>query len=66
VATYVEQHFGNPDVHVSADIVAGIRAGGPKPLLLRLTPYLMLGGVVVAALLLWLIVGLARRRKRGR
>jgi Cytochrome c, mono- and diheme variants len=64
VATYVEQHFGNPDVHVSEDIVADIRAGGPKPLLLRLTPYLMLGGVIVAALVLWLIVALARRRKR--
>ncbi|UPG88137.1 cytochrome c [Luteibacter aegosomaticola] len=64
VATYVEQHFGNPDVQVSADTVAGIRAGGPKPLLLRLTPFLVPGGVLVVALVLWLVVAMTRRRKR--
>ncbi|MGF6492043.1 mono/diheme cytochrome c family protein [Luteibacter sp. 621] len=62
VATYVEQHFGNPDVNVSANIVADMRSGGSKPLLLRLTPYLMLGGVVVAALVLWLLAAMIRRR----
>ncbi|QWT21520.1 cytochrome c [Bacillus sp. NP157] len=66
VATYVEQHFGNPGVTVSAADVASIRSGGPKPLLLRLTPYLMVGGVVVVVLLFWLVLALLRRRRRRR
>lgn len=64
VVNYVEEHFGNPAVHATAEDVATIRAGGPKPLLLKLTPYLMVAGVVVAVLVLWLIVFLLRRRKR--
>ena len=64
VATYVEQHFGNPDVKVTAEQVKGIRAGGPKPLLITITPYLMGAGVIVLLLVIWLIVWRVRRRKR--
>lgn len=64
VVNYVEAHFGNPAVHATAGDVATIRAGGPKPLLLKLTPYLMVGGVIAVVLVLWLVVLLLRRRKR--
>lgn len=63
VANYVEQHFGNPSVHVTADDVADIRAGGPKPLLLRLTPWLMGAGAAIL-LLIGLLIGRVIRKKR--
>lgn len=63
VANYVEQHFGNPEVKVTAEQVKGIRAGGPKPLLITITPYLMIGGVIVLLLITALVIWLIRRRK---
>ncbi|MBB3226476.1 mono/diheme cytochrome c family protein [Luteibacter sp. Sphag1AF] len=66
VTNYVTAHFGNPDARIDAAGVAQIRAGGPRPLLIRLTPWLMGGGVVVALLVIWLIVSVVSRRRRRR
>ncbi|TCV92089.1 mono/diheme cytochrome c family protein [Luteibacter rhizovicinus] len=62
VANYVSQHFGNPGVVTTTAQVAQIRAGGPTPLLLRLTPYLLAAAAIVVLLIVWLIF----RRKKSR
>ncbi|ARO13548.1 cytochrome C, class I [Ketogulonicigenium robustum] len=66
VANYVLESFGNPALHVTADYVELLQAGGEKPLLLRAMPYLLaLGGIVAVAVLL-LLIGLIRARRRAR
>jgi D-sorbitol dehydrogenase (acceptor) len=67
VATYVTNHFGNPDVSVDEATVAELRAGGPTPTIVKAAPYLIgTGGalllIVVAAIVLLVI----RRRPLAR
>jgi len=63
VANYTLQHYGNPEVKVSAQDVAMARAGGEPPLLAKLPgllPWLAGAAVLIVALLTWRI---GRRRK---
>ncbi len=60
LTNYVAHRFGNPAIQVSASDVATQRDGGTTPWLIRLVPWL---SVPAAALVIWLLVRLARRRK---
>lgn len=67
VVNYVATEFGNPQMQTTAEHVAQVRAGGAKPALVKLQPYIVpamvIGGIVVLAIMfaLWL---LWRRRRR--
>ncbi|MCW3481330.1 cytochrome c [Neisseriaceae bacterium JH1-16] len=63
VANYTLQHYGNPELKVSAQDVALARQGGEPPLLAKLPgllPWLVGAVVVIIGLIAWLI---GRRRK---
>jgi mono/diheme cytochrome c family protein len=62
VSNYVLTQFGNPAVHVQAQDVAVVRAGGPKPLLARVGPFILPAGGL-AVLVLVGILGLLMRRR---
>jgi mono/diheme cytochrome c family protein len=62
VANYTLQHYGNPEVKVSAQDVAVARQGGETPWLAKLPgllPWLAGAALLIVVLLVWLI----RRRK---
>jgi mono/diheme cytochrome c family protein len=61
VANHVLTRFGRPDTTVNAAMVAAARIGGPKPLLLRLMPWLFGAAGLLALAILWLA---ARRFRR--
>ena len=65
VSNYVLTRYGNPDVKVTAAQVATQRAGGTRPLLARLQPF-MLPGMALALLILIVLIALAARRRRVR
>lgn len=62
VANYVSQRFGNPKLHVTAEQVATLRAGGDKPLLAKLGAWMVVIPTVIVILLLWLLIRYKRRR----
>ncbi|WP_260928452.1 cytochrome c [Novosphingobium sp. 9] len=65
VANHVLQRFGRPDTLVTKDMVATARAGGGKPLLLKIMPWLMgLAAAVFAALSFFAIRRGQRRAAR--
>jgi len=65
LGNYVLQRFGNPALQVTAEEVAESRAGGIRPLLLRVLPYAATL-LVLVPLLAGLALGLRwRRRSRG-
>lgn len=63
VANYVNLHFGNPAVKTTAADVASIRAGGPKPLLLKMASYAIPMMILFLAVLIWLVYLVIRRRR---
>jgi fructose 5-dehydrogenase cytochrome subunit len=64
VSNYVLTNYGNPAVNVSAADVALVRAGGEKPVIVRLAPLAapaaIAGGVFIVGLIAWLLM---RRRR---
>lgn len=66
VANYVLRQFGNTSASVTPADVALVRAGGPKPLIARLGPFIApamgVGGVAVVLIAALLLL---RRRKRS-
>jgi D-sorbitol dehydrogenase (acceptor) len=66
VSNYVLQRFGNASLSVSEADVVELKNGGEVPLLVKATPWLMLGGAVLAAFVLVLAaVFFWRRGKRN-
>ncbi|WP_339109885.1 cytochrome c [Thioclava sp. GXIMD4216] len=63
VSNYVLTSFGNKDLSVTAQDVAQMKAGGPTPWLLRATPWLLGGAVLVLVLLLAALIGVIRRKR---
>lgn len=64
VSNYVLQHFGNAKVKVDAQTVAQVRQGGPVPLLIKVTPYLLwLGGLLGVVVIVLLVRWWVRRRQ---
>ncbi|WP_321816014.1 MULTISPECIES: cytochrome c [unclassified Paraburkholderia] len=64
IANYVLAQYGNADVHVSVEDVAIARNGGPRPLLARLQPVMVPGGILVALLVIGLLISVVRRGRR--
>ncbi|MDW5500825.1 cytochrome c [Pseudomonas lundensis] len=64
LGNYVLQQFGNPAVKVTPAQVAQLRAGGETPLLIRLLPYLLWGGLLLVLLALGWLIQARRRRTR--
>ncbi|MEG1117390.1 MAG: cytochrome c, partial [Janthinobacterium sp.] len=64
IANYVLKQYGNPDVTVTPAYVAQARSGGEKPVLARVQPFMLPGGIVGILLLIALFVWLRRRRQR--
>jgi mono/diheme cytochrome c family protein len=64
ISNYVLTTFGNAKDHVSAEDVAVARAGGPRPLLAIVQPYIV-PGIAIAVVIIVLLLGIvfARRRK---
>ncbi len=60
VANYITGHFGNPATVVTAGQVTEMRAGGPRPLIVRALPVLYGLAALVVAGLAFIIV---RRRR---
>lgn len=64
IANFVLQKYGNARVTVTPQDVAQIRAGGPKPFIAQVQPFIIpgmgVGGIIVLALIIWLL----RRRLR--
>lgn len=63
VSRYVMKNFGNPQVNVTAEQVAGLRRGGATPLLVRLTQPGVLAGAALAVVLLAAALIIRRRRR---
>ena len=63
IANYVLKRYGNPDVSVTPAYVAQARSGGEKPLLARVQPFMLPGGIVGIVLLIALFVWLRQRRQ---
>jgi mono/diheme cytochrome c family protein len=66
VSNYVLTQYGNPALHVSAHDVATQRAGGKAPLLARLQPFMVPGGVVLLLVVIAAIALVVLRRKARR
>jgi mono/diheme cytochrome c family protein len=67
VVSFVTSNFGNPAMTVTPETVAELRSGGPKPLLARLGPYLIIAPIGVIIVLALLLAGwLTLRRNRLR
>lgn len=69
ITNYVTKTFGNPDVQVTPEQVAQLRAGGPKPLMAQMQPYMLplmiIGAIVVVLLIVLVVVKVKRRKKRA-
>jgi mono/diheme cytochrome c family protein len=69
ISNYVLGRYGNSGAHVSVADVALARAGGPRPLLAQVQPYILpaMGvGVLLLAWLAWLAWAWRARRRRAR
>jgi len=65
VSNYVLQHFGNPNLTVTAQDVASVRQGGPPSTLAKLGSFALPGLIALGVLLLVLILwGIFRPRHR--
>lgn len=69
VVNYVAQRFGNPKLHVTAERVATLRAGGDKPLLAKLGTWVIVIPiaiilVVIFGVILWLYARTRFKRRR--
>lgn len=68
ISNYVLGRYGNGAARVSEEDVATARAGGPRPLLARVQPYILPAMGVGVLLLAWLVraVWIRRRRRAAR
>lgn len=64
VSNYVLKQFGNPAARVSAQDVANIRAGGPKPVIAQISPYFKPGLAALVALVVLVAAIFALRFRR--
>ncbi|MFV0548756.1 MAG: c-type cytochrome [Limnobaculum xujianqingii] len=63
LSNYVAHRFGNPSSQVSASDVATLRAGGEKPLIVRLLPVFY--GIAAVVIILLVALFLRRSRRKG-
>ncbi|MFM9926456.1 c-type cytochrome [Variovorax sp. H27-G14] len=66
IANYVLGRYGNGSAHVSEADVALARAGGPRPLLAQVQPYILPAMGVAVLLLIWLMGAWWARRRRAK
>ncbi len=66
LSNYVLQNFGNPQAKVTPDDVATARAGGPKPLLAIVQPYILPASAGTAVVIILIAAGwlIGRRRRQ--
>lgn len=62
LTNYVAYRFGNPSSQISASDVATLRAGGEKPLIVRLLPVFYGVAAIVISLLIALFIRRSRRK----
>lgn len=65
LSNYIFQQYGNPDLQVTPEQVTALRQGGAQPLLARVAGPATLGGAVLVALIIVLLV-IRRSRKKSR
>jgi fructose 5-dehydrogenase cytochrome subunit len=65
IANYVLEQYGNPGAPVTAEDVDIARAGGPRPLLAQIQPYILplIGLVAILFIVALALVGRRKRRK---
>lgn len=64
LSNYVLQNFGNPQANVTPDDVATARAGGPKPILATIQPFILPASIGAAIVIILIVAAWIFSRRR--